>query len=170
MKDWRAHLAALRAGRASAESAESAVSDERQRVSPPAGGNGANGAFGAGMESAGGAASCLPAGGRMNPDDAAERAAMAEHYAAPPAPSPWCPGDPDPLRDGLLAGWRAAQLLQQRLRLAALVQRLRDAGPKRTWGVRELDRQAWEAAAREAAGLPTAEWAAWRATVGSACR
>ena len=63
---------------------------------------------------------------------------MAEHYAAPPADRPWVPGDQDPLRDRLLAGWLAGQ----RLRLGALVQRLHDARPRRTWGVRELDRQA----------------------------
>lgn len=36
--------------------------------------------------------------------DAAEAAAMAQHYAAPPSADPYRPGDPDPLRDGLLAG------------------------------------------------------------------
>jgi hypothetical protein len=30
--------------------------------------------------------------------------AMAEYYAAPPSDQPYVPGDPDPLRDGLLAG------------------------------------------------------------------
>ena len=44
----------------------------------------------------------------VDPADAAERAAMAEHFAAPAAPDPWRPGDPDPLGAGLLAGWRAA--------------------------------------------------------------
>jgi hypothetical protein len=34
----------------------------------------------------------------------AEAAAMAQHYAAPPSARPYRPSDPDPLRDGLLAG------------------------------------------------------------------
>ena len=35
--------------------------------------------------------------------DEAERLAMAAHYAAPPeGPGAYRPGDPDPLRDGLL--------------------------------------------------------------------
>jgi len=38
-----------------------------------------------------------------DPDREAERAAMAEHYAAAPSDRPYLPGDPDPLRDGLLA-------------------------------------------------------------------
>ena len=52
-------------------------------------------------------------------------------------------------------------------RLAVLVQRLEAARPRQAWGVRRIDWQAWEAAAREAAGLPGAEWAAWRGTVGA---
>ncbi len=100
----------------------------------------------------------------LDPIEAAERAAMAEHYAAPPDARPWRPGDPDPLRDGLLAGWRAGQ----RLRLGALVQRLHDARPKQRHGVRRLDFDAWTVAAREAAGLPSGEWLAWRATIGTA--
>ncbi len=36
--------------------------------------------------------------------DAAERAALAAHYAEPATAVPYAPGDPDPLRDGLLAG------------------------------------------------------------------
>ena len=97
-------------------------------------------------------------------DDAAERAAMADHHAAPPDPNPWRPGDPDPLRDGLLAGWRASRSG----RLAGLAERLEAARPRRSWGVSEMHWRAWEAAAREAAGLPSAAWAAWRATVGTA--
>ncbi len=100
-----------------------------------------------------------------DPAETAERAAMAEHYAAPPDPDPWRPGDPDPLGAGLFAGWLAS-----RVRLAAVSENLEAVRPRRTWGVRELDRQAWVAAAQTAASLPTAEWAAWRATVGSACR
>ncbi len=92
---------------------------------------------------------------------AAGRAAMPEHQAAPPDPCPWRPGDPDPLRDGLLAGWRAGQSR----RLSALAERLWAVRPKREHGVRELDWRAWEAAAREAASLPSAEWTSWRAAV-----
>jgi hypothetical protein len=44
----------------------------------------------------------------MSHDDA-ERAAMRDHYAAPPAPNPYTPEDRDPMRDGLLAGWRRAR-------------------------------------------------------------
>jgi hypothetical protein len=40
----------------------------------------------------------------------AERAVMAEYYAAEPSDRPYVPGDPDPLRDGLLAGARARGL------------------------------------------------------------
>ncbi len=53
-------------------------------------------------------------------------------------------------------------------RLAALVQRLEENRPKRTHAMRELDRQAYQDAAREAAGLPPEQWAAWRATIGTA--
>jgi hypothetical protein len=45
----------------------------------------------------------------------------------------------------------------QRARLAALSQRLDDARPRRKWGVRALDWNACEIAARAAAGLPDAE-------------
>lgn len=38
--------------------------------------------------------------------DADEAEAMRAHYAAPAAAKPYLPGDPDALRDGLLAGWR----------------------------------------------------------------
>lgn len=34
--------------------------------------------------------------------DAAEAAAMAQHYAAPAEPNPYTPEQPDALRDGLL--------------------------------------------------------------------
>lgn len=44
-------------------------------------------------------------GGAME-HDAPEREAMAAHYAAPEAPKPYQPGDADPLRDGLLEGFR----------------------------------------------------------------
>jgi hypothetical protein len=36
--------------------------------------------------------------------DAAEAAAMAQHYAAAPSARPYLPSAPDPLRDGLLTG------------------------------------------------------------------
>ncbi len=87
---------------------------------------------------------------------------MAEHHAAPPEPRPWRPGDPDPLRDGLLAGWHASR----RVRFAALAERLREARPKQRRGG-QLAWQAAEAAAREAAELPSAAWAAWRGAVGT---
>jgi len=41
--------------------------------------------------------------------DAAEAAAMADHYAQPAARRPWLPEDGDALRDGLLKGWRAVR-------------------------------------------------------------
>ena len=41
--------------------------------------------------------------------DAPEAAALAAHYAQPAARRPWLPEDVDQLRDGLLAGWRAAR-------------------------------------------------------------
>jgi hypothetical protein len=53
-------------------------------------------------------------------------------------------------------------LAVQRVRLAALGQRLDDVRPRREWGVRALDWLACEIAARAAAGLPGAEWRAWR--------
>ena len=53
-------------------------------------------------------------------------------------------------------------------RLAALVQRLEENRPKRTHAMRELDRQAYQDAAREAAGLPSDAWVAWRTTFGTA--
>jgi hypothetical protein len=46
------------------------------------------------------------AGGLVGDDDDPERQAMTEHYSAPPSPRPYRPSDPDPLRDGLLAGFR----------------------------------------------------------------
>jgi hypothetical protein len=98
------------------------------------------------------------------PDGATERAAMAEHYAAPPEPDPYRPSDPDPLRDGLLAGWRESRIV----RLAAAAERLEAARPRPTHGIRDLDRQACHAAAQAAAGLSSLEWVAWRATIGTA--
>ncbi len=106
----------------------------------------------------------VPHGDVDHPDDEAERAAMVEHHAAPPDPCPWRPGDPDPLRDGLLAGWRASRSG----RLAAIALRLEAARPRWAWGVREMDWRAWQTAAQEAAALPSVEWSSWRAKVGTA--
>jgi hypothetical protein len=50
----------------------------------------------------------------------------------------------------------------QRVRLAALAQRLDDVRPRREWGVRDLDWRACEIAARAAAALPGAKWREWR--------
>ena len=57
-----------------------------------------------------GACVCVPdaggdAGAGMD-HDAAERAVMAAHYADEGAARPYLPSDPDPLRDGLLEGFR----------------------------------------------------------------
>jgi hypothetical protein len=41
-----------------------------------------------------------------DPDLDAERIVMAEYYVAEPSDRPYVPGDPDRLRDGLLAGAR----------------------------------------------------------------
>jgi hypothetical protein len=41
-----------------------------------------------------------------DPDLAAELAVMAQHYAEPLSAEPYRPDHPDPLRDGLLAGFR----------------------------------------------------------------
>jgi hypothetical protein len=41
--------------------------------------------------------------------DAPEREAMRQHYAAPPAPEPYTPEQPDPIRDGLLKGFITAR-------------------------------------------------------------
>ncbi len=90
------------------------------------------------------------AGGGSAPSESAPSEAS-EAPPGPPAPPPE------------FAAERTVRLLRQRLRLNALVQRLRDARPKREHGVRQLDWLAWEDAAREAAGLPSAAGAAWRA-------
>lgn len=58
--------------------------------------------------------------------------------------------------------------LPDRLRLSRLTQRLHDARPKRQHGVRPLDWAEWETAGRAAAELPSGEWSAWRAMVGTA--
>jgi hypothetical protein len=46
------------------------------------------------------------AGGLVGDDDDPERRAMLAHYSAEPSDRPYCPDHPDPLRDGLLAGFR----------------------------------------------------------------
>ena len=81
MSGWRAHLARL--------------VGESGLPAP----NGAIGAIGGALDGA-----AEPAGD--DPHDLAEREAMAAHYAAPADPDAYRPGDPDPLRDGLLNGWR----------------------------------------------------------------
>ena len=50
----------------------------------------------------------------------------------------------------------------QTARLAALAQRLDAARPKREHGIRQMDWQAHQTAARAAAGLPGTDWQAWR--------
>ena len=96
--------------------------------------------------------------------------ALPEAVEAPPGPSvapqaPICPGS---TAGGLPAELQAVQVLQQRRRLAALAERLQDSKPKRTHAMRELDRQAYQDAAREAAGLPSDAWWPWRSTFGTA--
>jgi hypothetical protein len=59
----------------------------------------------------------------------------------------------------------AVSLAAQRARLAALAQRLEDVRPRKQWGVRALDWNACESAARAAAVLPGAEWQEWHARV-----
>ena len=76
--------------------------------------------------------------------------------AAAPAPSA-------ALREAM-----AVRVHQQRRRLAALVQRLEESRPRRTHAMRQLDRQAYQDAAREAAGLPSDAWWPWRSTFGTA--
>lgn len=85
--------------------AEAASSDP-----PPPGPDGGAAALLAAAEAA---AEALAAGAGDGAHDQAERAALAAHYTEAPAPAPYRPGEPDPLRDGLLAGaWpaRAAPL------------------------------------------------------------
>ncbi len=93
------------------------------------------------------------AGGGSAPSESAPSEAS-EAPPGPPAPPPE------------FAAERTVQLLQRRLRLNALVGRLREARPKQRRGG-QLAWQAWEDAAREAAGLPSAAWAAWRAKLGT---
>ena len=77
-------------------------------------------------------------------DAAPPDVAAAPEHAVPPSPVP-------------LAG-QAAQL-------AALRQRLDAVRPRRSWAERQIDWYACEVAARAAAGMPGAEWQAWRAQV-----
>lgn len=98
MTGWRDHLAAIRARHAGADSSTAGAIGT-------IGTNGtgedcpieARAAFYARFAAEAAAALAAP-----DPELAAERALMAQHYAAPTEP----PGGPDPLRDGLLRGAR----------------------------------------------------------------
>jgi hypothetical protein len=79
LRQWRAQIAALLAGWRA----------QRARATVP--------------EHADTDAAALAA---LDPDLAEELAAMREHYSAPPSDRPYRPDHPDPLRDGLLAGFR----------------------------------------------------------------
>jgi hypothetical protein len=48
-------------------------------------------------------------GGAVIYHDTPEREAAAWFYALPPSPQPHTPETPDPLRDGLLRGWKEAR-------------------------------------------------------------
>jgi hypothetical protein len=109
---WRARLAMLKARRTDAESAGVA---ERQGDVPTGRAIGAIGPNGTGAESAGEAGAADRAAfyrqaaedaavalAAYDPDLAHERSEMAAAMAAPAAADPWHPGEPDPLRDGLL--------------------------------------------------------------------
>jgi hypothetical protein len=76
----------------------------------------------------------LGAAALAEPDPALdeERAVMAAHYAAEPTADPYQPGDPDPLRDGLLAG--------ARVRVLSAVGRMREACARHKASVRKIDR------------------------------
>ena len=81
------------------------------------------------------------------------------------------PGPPGPVHEpsaaaAAPAGLQAVRLLQQRLQLAGLAERLRDARPKRTYNVRALDWAVMEDAARAVAELPTPAWRTWREEAG----
>ena len=112
MTGWRARLAMLKARRTDAESAGVA---ERQGDVPTGRAIGAIGPNGTGAESAGEAGAADRAAfyrqaaedaavalAAYDPDLAHERSEMAAAMAAPAAADPWHPGEPDPLRDGLL--------------------------------------------------------------------
>lgn len=105
---WRARLAAIRATQRNADSAARADSLPLGDATGPNGAIGANdlGAEGqnAGAVAARIRAEVLAALAAPDPDLEAERALMAQHYAAPAEAAPPVPGDPDPLRDGLLSG------------------------------------------------------------------
>ncbi len=96
--------------------------------------------------------------------------APSEGAEAPPGPSVAPPGPIalGPAAEGPPADEQAVLRLQERLRLNALAQRLHEARPRRVWGVRALDWEAWQVAAQAAAELPTAAWKVWRRMVGTA--
>jgi hypothetical protein len=105
---WRARLAAIRAAQGNADSA---VSADSLPLGDAIGPNGAIGANDLGAEARKAAAAAariqaevLAVLAAPDPELEAERALMAQHYAAPADAAPYQPGDPDPLRDGLLAG------------------------------------------------------------------
>ncbi len=95
MTGWRVRLAAIRSRHADAEKA----------VTLPDGANGTIGTNGIGMETANAAAvaACAAFYARFQAE-AAERAAV---FGSEGEARPYQPGEPDPLRDGLLQGWRA---------------------------------------------------------------
>ncbi len=80
------------------------------------------------------------------------------------------PGPPEPVAAPsaavVPAELQAVQLLRQRLRLADLAMRLREARPKRTYAVRAVEWNEMEIAARSAAQLPTTAWRTWREEAG----
>ncbi len=90
-----------------------------------------------------------------------------EGAEAPPGPSEPVYGPSAAAAAAAAASLHAAQLLQQRLRLADLAERLRDARPKRTHDVRALDWAAMEDAAQAMAELPTPAWRTWRDSAGT---
>lgn len=109
MTGWRDRLAAIRARPAAptdpapiaAEAIGAIGANDMGMETPNGGQNVARVAFYARFQAEAAAALAAP-----DPDLGADRALMAQHYAAPAAPHLYQPGDPDPLRDGLLLGWR----------------------------------------------------------------
>lgn len=109
MTTWRDRLAAIRARPAAladpapiaAEAIGAIGANDIGMETPNGGQEAARVAFYARFQAEAAAALAAP-----DPDLAADRAVMAQHYAAPAAPHLYQLGDPDPLRDGLLLGWR----------------------------------------------------------------
>jgi hypothetical protein len=107
---WRARLAAIRAAQGKDDSAVSADSLPLGDAIGPNGAIGANDiraearkaeAWAARIQAEVPAVLAAP-----DPELEAERALLAAHYAAPADAAPYLPGDPDPLRDGLLLASR----------------------------------------------------------------